>query len=563
MSLGTTRTSPLFETHAGTLEAAVAALRERTGWSPYPEVPSGRFYGEDAKAEGLAAWQGVRAGDFALPGHPESGRVGAEASPFGEALRIHYPAADADTLVRASQAAAADWALAPVETRIGICLEILHRLNRQSFLMAHATMHTTGQAFPMAFQAGGPHAQDRALEAIAQAWLAMQQVPVRATWRKSAGRQEIVLDKHWRIVPRGVALCIGCQTFPTWNSYPGLFASLVTGNTVIAKPHPGAILPMAITVRVAREVLASQGFSPDVVLLAAENPGGELAMTLARHADVALIDFTGSAAFARWLREHAATRRLFTEETGVNSVVLGATDAFRAMCDNLAFSLSLYSGQMCTTPQNIFVPRDGIDTDEGHKGFEEVAQGIADAIDRLLADPERALMVTGAIANPDTLARVQQVRTQGRVLRDSAPLPAPDGARTASPLMLAVDGAQTQLHRDECFGPVSFVIAVDDVMDGVQQAACLAREKGAITAGLHDTDEARIGQAIEAFARAGVNLSINLQGGIYVNQSAAFSDFHVSGLNPAGSACFADLAFVAERFGVVMWRRPATTAGNG
>ena len=35
--------------------------------------------------------------------------------------------------------------------------------------MAHAVMHTTGQAFVMAFQAGGAHAQDRALEAIAYA----------------------------------------------------------------------------------------------------------------------------------------------------------------------------------------------------------------------------------------------------------------------------------------------------------------------------------------------------------------------------------------------------------
>lgn len=557
MSMGTTRTSPLFERHAATLEAAVAALHDRGGWSPYPEVPSGRFYGEDAKAEGLTTWQALLGKDFNLPGHPETGKAGQEVSPFGETLRVRYPAADADALVQASKVAAAGWAAAPLETRAGICLEILQRLNRASFLMAHATMHTSGQAFPMAFQAGGPHAQDRALEAVAQAWVAMKAVPEQAVWRKSVGKQEIVLDKHWRVVPRGVALCIGCQTFPTWNTYPGFFASLATGNTVIAKPHPAAILPMALTVRVAREVLASEGFSPDVVLLAAENSGGELAKALAQHADVASIDFTGSGTFAQWLRGHAATRRLFTEETGVNSVVVGATDGFRAMCDNLAFSLSLYSGQMCTSPQNIFVPVAGIDTDEGHKSFDAVAQGIADAVDRLLADPERALMVTGAIANPDTLARLQKVRAQGRVVRDSAPLAGPQGARTATPLMLAIDAGATRVHEDECFGPVSFVIAVDDVVDGVRQAAHLAREKGAITAALYDTDEDRIASAIEAFAGAGVNLSINLQGAIYVNQSAAFSDFHVTGLNPAGSATFADQAFVSDRFGVVMRRRPA------
>ena len=41
------------------------------------------------------------------------------------------------------------------------CLEILHRINARSHEFAQAVMHTTGQAYAMAFQAGGPHAQDR------------------------------------------------------------------------------------------------------------------------------------------------------------------------------------------------------------------------------------------------------------------------------------------------------------------------------------------------------------------------------------------------------------------
>ena len=71
------------------------------------------------------------------------------------------------------------------------------------------------------------------------------------------------MEKHFRIVPRGVGLVIGCCTFPTWNGYPGMFASLATGNAVVVKPHPGAILPLAITVRIAREVLAEAGFDPE------------------------------------------------------------------------------------------------------------------------------------------------------------------------------------------------------------------------------------------------------------------------------------------------------------
>ena len=42
--------------------------------------------------------------------------------------------------------------------------------------------------------------------------------------------------------------------------------------------------------------------------------------------------------------------------------------------------------------------------------------------------------------------------------------------------------------------------------------------------------------------------------GVYVNQSAAFSDFHATGANPAANAALTDAAFVASRFRVVQSR---------
>jgi acyl-CoA reductase-like NAD-dependent aldehyde dehydrogenase len=98
------------------------------------------------------------------------------------------------------------------------------------------------------------------LEAIAYAYEEMKRVPPTATWEKPQGKNPpLSMIKTYYLVPRGIGLVIGCCTFPTWNSYPGMFASLMTGNAVLAKPHPGAILPMAITVETAREVLSEAG----------------------------------------------------------------------------------------------------------------------------------------------------------------------------------------------------------------------------------------------------------------------------------------------------------------
>ena len=223
------------------------------------------------------------------------------------------------------------------------------------------------------------------------------------------------------------------------------------------------------------------------------------------------------------------------------------------MCDNIAFSLSLYSGQMCTAPQNVFVPRDGIETSEGRKRFDEVAKGIADAVDRLLAEPARAQALLGAIQADATLARVKEAASLGRVVRASAPV---EGvARSATPLILAVEAQDERVWREERFGPISFVIATDSTAESLARAETSIREKGAITAALYTTSEAVAEAAEEAFARANVALSINLIGPIFVNQSAAFSDFHVTGGNPAGNASLTDAAFVANRFRIAPVRR--------
>ena len=63
-----------------------------------------------------------------------------------------------------------------------------------------------------------------------------------------------------------------------------------------------------------------------------------------------------------------------------------------------------------------------------------------------------------------------------------------------------------------------------------------------------------IDEAVAAAEDAGVALSINLTGGVFVNQSAAFSDYHGTGANPAANAALTDAAFVASRFRVVQHR---------
>src|SRR5208337_4441860 len=138
--------------------------------------------------------------------------------------------------------------------------------------------------------------------------------------------------------------------------------------------------------------------------------------------------------------------------------------------------------------QNIFVPGAGVETDEGHKSFDEVAEGVAAAVDRLLAEPARAAAVLGAIQGDATLKRVKEATALGRVVRASTPV---EGlARSAGPLILAVDAADEAAYREERFGPISFVIATGSTADSLARAESSIRERGAITAALYTTSEA-------------------------------------------------------------------------
>ncbi|WP_329464188.1 phenylacetic acid degradation protein PaaN [Streptomyces sp. NBC_01431] len=552
----------LTEKHRPTLDGALEAIRTRAYWSPHPEHP--KAYGETGAEDGKAAFDALLNRRFDLDQPGTDDWTGAEVSPYGIELGVQYPHPDFDVLLPAMRAGMGAWRAAGPETRALVCIEILARIGARTHEFAHAVMHTSGQAFMMAFQAGGPHAQDRGLEAVAYAYQEQTRTPEgSAAWSKPQGKREpLELAKTFTPAGRGIALLIGCNTFPTWNGYPGLFASLATGNPVLVKPHPRAVLPLAMTVKVAREVLAEAGFDPNLVALAADRPGEGIAKALAVRPEIKIIDYTGSSAFGDWLEANARQAQVYTEKAGVNTVVIDSTDNYKGMLANLSFSLSLYSGQMCTTPQNLLIPRDGITTDAGKKSYDEVVGDLAGAVGGLLGDDARANALLGALVNPDVKTRLEAAAGLGEVALPSREVTNPEfpDAVVRTPVIVKLDGAKPDaeaVYLSECFGPVSFTVAVDSTADAVELLRRTIRDKGAMTVGAYTTSP-EVERAVEDVCLdESAQLSLNLTGGVYVNQTAAFSDFHGSGGNPAANAALCDSAFVANRFRVVEVRRQA------
>ncbi|MDH5858440.1 phenylacetic acid degradation protein PaaN [Lampropedia aestuarii] len=554
----------MFETHRATLERAWQACQERHFWSPFPEAADAYPDSANAQTAGRLAFERQLGQRFEIDQPGITAWIGEETSPYTrQQLGVSYPQSDLDSLFEAATGAMqAGWAQADPEQRIGVLLEVVQRQYQQLFELVYAVFHTTGQSFNMSYAGSGVNALDRGIEALAYAWSAMGAVPRHAQWQRQFGRTTIELEKTYRLVPRGVAVCFTCASFPTWNALPSMMASLATGNAVIVKAHPATVLPMAIVIRLFRTVLKEAGFDPNLVTLALDSREQPIGKQIVKHPQAVIVDFTGSVGFGAWIEQNAHPALVYTETAGCNTVVLHSCDDFEAMIRSLATTMCMYSAQMCTSPQNFYVPKNGIRAGLGESArqvpFDEVVQALVKAVDALAGSPQRAAMILAAIQSDDTLASIAAMRQQGAIARDSAAYVHPEfpEARTATPLIIVAEPSQGELYRQERFGPISFVIAAADADDALAQACSDVAQHGGLTAFVYAQDEAFIARAEQAYAQAGAQLTINLTGPMPLNFAAAYSDYHVTGLNAAGNASLTDHSFVASRFRIVQSRRP-------
>jgi phenylacetic acid degradation protein paaN len=541
------------------LDNAIKAIHERTFFAQYPEHP--KAYGEDGASKGLEIFSAYLNNEFKeLQQENPSAWVSEEVSPFTqEKLEIQYPAFDVEKTVIRSARAMNAWKNVSVDDRAEVLIDSLERIAKRFNEIAFATMHTTGQAFMMSFQASGPHANDRALESLAMAYEELTRFPQNVTWDKPMGKFNVVLEKQFKAIPKGVGLVIGCSTFPIWNSVPGMYASLMTGNAVIVKPHPKAVLPIAIVVAEIQKALSEKGLDPLTCQLAVDASDKLITKELCEHPLVKLIDYTGGSTFGSYV-EGLKDKVVFTEKAGVNSVIIDSVADINAVVQNLSFAVSLYSGQMCTAPQNFFIPATGIKNGDAHMTYEEVVAAFKEGIAGIANNPKMAAGTYGAVQNELTLKRVNSLRKMdGVVLLDSQNVAHADfpNARSISPIVLELDSKDFGIYENELFGPIVLIIKTKDTDESIQLAKDMTQKHGAITCAAYSTDANTSNKIIEEMESVYAPVSLNLVGMIWVNQHAAFSDFHVTGGNPAGNASFTNPEYVCKRFVWVGHRRIA------
>lgn len=556
----------LFEKHQSLLQRACSAVHTREAWSGFADSIANHPYAVDGQVKADADFLAIQWLDFELDQPGTIGWLGNEISPYTrEPLGIRYPQADLDCLFASAAESLPLWRDAEPEVRLGVLLESLEKIYENVFLLAKSVQFTTGQSPGMSYAGSGASALDRGLEALAQAWIAMRKVPRAVSWRRQFGTQTVHLNRKYRIIPRGIAVCFCCASFPTWKAFPSIFASLATGNAVIVKPHPGVVLPMALSVKIIRQVLSAAGFSSNLLTFALDSVEQPIGKTLVTHPKTAIVDFTGGVAFGEWVEMNSFPALCFIETAGVNSVIIDSTVDLDGMLQSLATTLCLFSSQMCTSPQNFYLPKNGITVVNGESSYllsyEALIEKLCEAVQQLISEPARCASILAAIQSPTTLTMLDQiakeVRICGRVLMQHTEYLHPDypEARTCTPLIVEVPPERYDLYAGERFGPVAFLIPCEGSEEALDRACADVKRFGGIAAYVYSVNEEFLQKAEQEYAIVGAQLTINLTGNMPLNFSAAYSDYRVSGINPSGTATLTDANFVSSRFHISQSRR--------
>ncbi|WP_338883430.1 aldehyde dehydrogenase family protein [Xenorhabdus sp. TH1] len=475
-----------------------------------------------------------------------------ERSPYGFDLNIKYPIIDADVACTEAVKTLSLWGAVPYNLRAAILLESVFRLHKATFLFTEVGMHTSGHSYLMGFHASAIHAQYRALEAIARIYQQLNSVQKENHWDICiGGAPSMRYQRTFSHQPLGLSLVICGRIVPTWNSYPSIFASLMAGNPVLIKPHPQAVLPLALTTSILREVITEAGLPASIVTLLLDSNHHQVTKSIATKSDIKLVDYTGNTEMGIWLETHAKQARVFTLKSGTTPVIIHSSDNYQGMLRNLAFGLCSYSAQLCTSPKLLYLPEKGIQTPNGMISFDTFVKDLSSMIDNTLSVVDNPKDILGTLVNPENVKYLTDANAgiYGKVIKKSQRFVDKDypHAEIWGPGLVCME-----MHSERTCplpeGGITLIIRVKNIEDSLSHIERIAMEKGCLSIGLYTTNEILEQNVSTMAAKIGAVLSINFSGNYFLSQSEVFTDLHGGSINPSSNTGYGEPSFYSSRF---------------
>ncbi len=277
------------------------------------------------------------------------------------------------------------------------------------------------------------------------------------------GQVLLFAHKDCRLVyePYGVVLVITPWNYPFFLSMSGVAEALAAGNTVVLKPAPPTTL---VGLRIG-EMAVKAGLPEGVLNVVSVDDAG--AAALVDDARVSKIMFTGSVATGKKIMAGAAKNLtpVVLELGGKDpAIVCKDADLGRA-AQGIVWGAFLNAGQTCASVERVYVEK------EVAEPF--LARVVEETKKLRLGDPTQA----GVDVGPMTLDRqrrivvehVDDARARGAKILTGGQEPEGPGYFYPPTVLAGVDHSM-KIMREETFGPVLPVMAVDSLDEALRLA---------------------------------------------------------------------------------------------
>jgi acyl-CoA reductase-like NAD-dependent aldehyde dehydrogenase len=407
---------------------------------------------------------------------------------------------DVDRAVSAARRAFEAWSTRPLAERIGFVRKIADCLRERADAMSKVISQGVGMPLKLAsrIQVGAPIAAWDMYAALAEGM----------EWEFRIGNSLV------RQVPVGVIACITPWNYPLHQITGKVAPALLAGCTVVLKPSemaPSSAFLLADAIE--------QAGLPAGVFNLIHGSGQDVGESLVRHADVDMISFTGSTRAGKRIAALAGNdiKRVALELGGKSAaLVLPGADLQAAVKGTLG-GCFLNSGQTCSAPTRLVVPRESLET------ISSLAREALAAY--RMGDPADSTTRLGPL-----VSRAQQHRVKSMIdaaVKQGATSLTPDTVVPATgffvaPTILTGVRLDMAIAQEEVFGPVLVVIAYDTVEEAI--GICNGTDYGLAGSVWGATPQAALTVALRL--RTG-QIDIN---GAPFNPAAPFGGFKKSGV---------------------------------
>lgn len=361
--------------------------------------------------------------------------------------------ADVDTAVASARAALTDWSTATPAERSAVLFKLAQLAGESADALVAEEVSQTGKPVRLAAEFDVPGSVDnidffagaaRHLEGKASAEYSGDHT--------SSIRREAV----------GVVATITPWNYPLQMAVWKVLPALAAGCSVVIKPCE--LTPLT-TLTLAR--LAKEAGVPDGVFNVVTGLGGDVGTALAGHRDVDVVTFTGSTPVGREVMVAAAVHghRVQLELGGKAPFVVFDDADLDAAIQGAAAGALINTGQDCTAATRAIVAREL---------YDDFVAGVAEVFSKVVVgdpqDPDTDLGPLISMAHRAKVAGMVE-RAPGEGGRIVCGGSAPD--RPGSfylPTVIADVDEQSEVYRDEIFGPVLTVRSFTDDDDALRQA---------------------------------------------------------------------------------------------